>query len=166
MKPYKIVLICIIVIQLFSCRPANDSPEKFTIPMTEIGADVQKNKYLQIIAPAGWNSFKTGEVIALSARNVSENQISVAPDFGLRIFIYVNKAWVEVKNNDDYQSEVKIIEPSDDWYVDKVVDIFISPDLPDDTIPYHIRIFLIGDFIEDGKSTKKVGGYIDLRLTP
>jgi len=166
MKLYKSILVSTVIIVLSSCRSAINSADQFTIPMSEIGADVQKNKYLQIIAPEGWNSFKTGEWITFDIRNVSENQITTGPDFGARIFIFTNGAWIEVENKAGYEYELLTLEPSDDWYADKMVATSVIPDLPDNSVPYDIRIFLIGDLMENGKVSKKVGSYIDLRLSP
>jgi hypothetical protein len=151
---------------LSSCGSTNDAAVPFTIPMSEIGADLQENKYLQIIAPEGWNSFKTGESISLMARNVSENQIAFAPDFGARIFIRTDKEWVEVGNKITYKNDPSTLDPSDDWYVDKTISPIVDPVLPDNSVPCDIRIFIIGDLMENGKMSKKVGSYIDLRLNP
>src|SRR5215217_5916790 len=155
MKRYTSLLISILMIFLSSCRSATNSAEQFTIPMSEIGADIQKNKYLQIIAPEGWNSFKTGESVSLNVRNTSENPITAGPDFGARIFVYEDKAWIEVKNKAGYQYQLLTLDPSDGWYADKTVDVSIIPDLPDNSVPYDVRIFLIGDSVEGGKASKK-----------
>ena len=166
MKLYKSILASIVIIVLSSCGSTNDSTVQFTIPMSEIGADVQKNQYLQIIAPEGWNSFKTGESISLMARNISENQIAFAPDFGAKMFIRTDKEWVEVGNKITYKNDPSILDPSDDWYVDKTVSPIVRPLLPDNSVSCDIRIFIIGDLMENGKASKKVGSYIDLKLNP
>ena len=166
MKLYKIILVSIVVIVLSSCGSTNDSGVQFTIPMSEIGADVQENKYLQIIAPEGWNSFKTGESISLMVRNISENQIAFAPDFGAKMFIRTDKEWVEVENKITYKNDPSTLDPSDDWFVDKTVSPIVRPILSNDSVPYDIRVFIIGDLMENGKASKKVGSYIDLKLNP
>ena len=166
MKLYKIILVSIVVIVLSSCGSTNDSTVQFTIPMSEIGADVQKNQYLQIIAPEGWNSFKTGESISLMVRNISENQITFAPDFGARMFIRTDKEWVEVENKITYKNDPSTLDPSDDWFVDKTVSPIVRPILSNDSVPYDIRVFIIGDLMENGNTSKKVGSYIDLKLNP
>ncbi len=166
MKLYKSILVSIIIIVLSSCRSPTSSPPKFTIPMSDIGADVQKNKYLQIIAPEGWNSFKTDESVSLDVRNVSEKPIAFGPDLGARIFVYTDKEWIEVGNKMIYENDPLTLDPSDNWYADKTASAIVLPDLPDYSVQCNIRIFVIGDLMENGKESKKVGSYIDLRLDP
>jgi hypothetical protein len=165
MKPYTNLLVSIVIIFLSSCRSAN-SPEKFTIPESDIGADVQKDKYLQVIAPEGWNTFKTSEPVSLLVRNVSQNQITFDPDLGARIFIYSEKGWIEVGNKMTYENDSLTIDPSENWYADKTASTFVLPDLLDYSVQCNMRIFIIGDLMENGKASKKVGSYIDLRLNP
>jgi len=166
MKVYKRILVSIVIIVLSSCRSTNDSAVQFNIPMSEIGADIQKHKYMQIIAPEGWNSFRTGESISLLVRNSSENQITLAPDFGTRMFIRTDKEWVEIENKITYKNDPSTLDPSDDWYADKTVSPIVGRVLPDYSVQYDIRIFVNGDLMENGKASKKVGSYIDLRLDP
>jgi hypothetical protein len=44
--------------------------------------------------------------------------------------------------------------------------VVVRPELPDYSVPYDIRIFVVGDLIENGKEARKVGSYIDLKLSP
>ncbi|MFT3890773.1 MAG: hypothetical protein QM730_03995 [Anaerolineales bacterium] len=154
MKPYTIFLVNIVIIFLSSCRLAN-SPEKFTIPPSDIGADVQKDKYLQVIAPEGWNTFKTSEPVSLMVRNVSQNPITFDPDLGARIFVYSEKEWIEVENKMIYENDLLTIDPSENWYADKTASTFVLPDLLDFSVQCNMRIFIIGDFNGEWASLKK-----------
>jgi len=162
MKLYKSIVISIVIIVLTSCRAAIGLIEKPAIPTPDIGADIQKEKYFAIIAPEGWNSFKTDDVVSLDVQNISGNLIKAAPDFGARIFILTDKGWVEVKNEMIYKNNPFSLDPL------KMAGemAMVSPELPDYSVPYDIRIFIVGDLIENGKEVRRVGSYIDLKLSP
>ena len=166
MELYRSILVCITIIVLSSCSSADKAPAKFTIPMSEIGADVQKGKYLQITAPAGWNQFTSDEDITLEVLNISDDQITSGPDFGARIFAWIDNEWVEVKNKMRYQYQSFTLEPTENYDPLKTVAISVYPELPASSATYHIRIFLIGELIENNNASRKVGSYIDLRLSP
>jgi len=160
MKLYKSIVISIVIIVLSSCSSATGLAEKPAIPTPDIGADLQKDKYLAIFAPEGWNSFKTDDTVTLDVQNISENRITAAPDFGARIFIRTDNGWVEVKNKMGYKNKPFSVDPR------KLAATMVIPELPDYSVPYDIRIFLVGELIENGKEARKVGSYIDIKLGP
>jgi len=135
-----------------------------SIPTPDIGIDFQGEEYLKIIAPVGWNSFKANDLISLEIRNISDNQITSGPDFGIRVFIRLDKKWVEVKNNAIYQNYPYTLEPGKGY--ESSAATMVMPDLPDYSTAYDVRIIVVGNLVENGKDTKKVASFIDLKLTP
>jgi hypothetical protein len=166
MKLYKNILITIIIVALSSCSFTTNSAEPSSIPAPDIGIEVQNEKYLEIIAPNGWNSFKTNEMISLEIRNISEQQIAGDPDFGARIFVRIEDEWIEVNNKIVYENDPFTLDPAKNYDPLKTASIVVLPDLSNPTVTSYIRIFVVGTLIEDGKETKKVGSYIDLELKP
>ena len=160
MKAYKSIVTSIVIIVLSSCNSATSLVEKSAIPTPDIGADIQEEKYLAIFAPEGWNSFKTDDLVSLDVQNISESRITADPNFGTRLFIRTDKGWVEVKNKITYKNKPFSLDPL------KLGAVVVRPELPDYSVPYAIRIFVVGDLIENGKEARKVGSYIDLKLRP
>jgi hypothetical protein len=58
------------------------------------------------------------------------------------------------------------LEPTENYDPYKTAGTFVLPDLPNYSVTSHIRIFVFGNLIENGKESKKVASYIDLKLTP
>jgi len=166
MKLCKSVLIIILTAVLSSCSSQTNSAEPTPIPTPDIGTDVQVGKYLEVTAPNGWNSFKTNEPISLEIRNISKNQITSGPDLGARIFVRTEKEWIEVINKENYQHELLVLEPTENYDPLKTVATFILPDLPDYSVKTYIRIYVVGNLMENGNETTEVGSYIDLELKP
>lgn len=167
MKLYKSILTSIVILNMLSsCTTATNSTEPSSIPTPDIGADVQKDKYLEVLAPDGWNSFNTNTSISLEIRNVSENQITSGPDFGVRIFIRTDKEWIEVKNKAGYEYQLFTLDPTENYDPRNTAAIGVRPDLPDNSISYRLRIFVVGNLMENGKGSKKVASFIDLELHP
>ena len=159
-------MISIITIVLASCSSAINLAEQPSIATPVIGKDIQIGKYLEVTAPNGWNSFKTDDSISLEIRNISEGQISFGPDFGARIFVLSDQSWLEVKNKITYKNYPLTLDPTENYDPMKTGATIVQPELPDYTVPYDIRIFLVGDLIENGKEARKVSSYIDIKLVP
>jgi len=166
MKPHKRIVISIITIVLASCSFATNVAEQSSIPTPDIGTDVQVGKFLEVMAPNGWNSFKTDEAVALDIWNISESQIISGPDFGARIFVRAGEEWIEVKNKERYQYHLITLDPTEKYDPLKAAATIVRPDLPDYSITTDIRIFVVGNLLENGKEAKIVASYIDLRLNP
>lgn len=166
MKLHKNIVISIITVVLLSCNRVTNSGGQSSIPTPDIGNDVQVGNYLVVTAPNGWNTFKNEESISLEIRNISKGQINSGLDFGARIFVRTDQGWIEVKNKTIYGNGSVTLDPSKNYDPLKTAAIFVRPDLPDYSVPYDIRIFVIGDLMESGKEPQKVASYIDLSLAP
>ena len=167
MKLSKNILLSIITIVLSACGSTTNAEEPSSIPTPNIGIEFQNQKYLEVTAPDGWNSFKTSKPVSLLIRNISDTQIVSDPDLDARIFVRTDDEWIEVQNKTVYLNESPItLKPNKNFDVTKTVSLFLLPDLPDDSVAYDVRIFVVGILIENGEEAKKVASYIDLRLTP
>ena len=166
MKLHKSILVSIVIIVLSSCSSAINFAEQPSIATPAIGKDIQIGKYLEVTAPKGWNSFKSDHLISLEIRNISKNQITADPDFGARIFVLSDQRWVEVKNKITYKNGPFTLDPTENYDPMKTESTGVRPELPDYSVPYDIRIFLVGDLIENGKEARKVSSFIDLTLHP
>jgi hypothetical protein len=166
MELYKSVLISIVIIVLSSCSSATNLAEQSSIPTPDIGIEVQNQKYLQVTAPDGWNSFKTGKPVSLLIINISDTQIVSDPDLAARIFVRTDDEWLEVTNKTVSLNGPIALEPNKNFDATKTVSLLLLPDLPNDSVTSDVRIFVVGTLIENGKESKKVASYIDLRLNP
>lgn len=166
MKLYKNILIGIITIVLSSCSSITNLTEPSSIPTPDIGIEFQNQKYLEVTAPEGWNSFKTSKPVSLLIRNISDTQIVSDPDLGAKIFVRTDNEWLEVPNKTVYMNGPITLEPNKNFDVTKTVSLFLLPDLPDDSVTSNVKIFIVGTLIDNGKESKKVASYIDLRLNP
>lgn len=164
MKVCTSILISVITAMLVSCGSATNLSAS-SIPTPDIGIEVQTEKYLKIIAPDGWNSFKTNEAVTLEIRNISKNQITSGLDFGARIFVRTDQGWIEVKNKEGYEEQLLTLDPSGNDPL-KTAATSVLPDLPDYSVPTYIRIYVFGNLMENGKESKKVASYVDLILNP
>jgi hypothetical protein len=166
MKLHRISILSIITLVLSSCDLADHSAQP-SVPTPNIGIDVQVDKYLEITAPSGWNTFQTDDAIALEIRNVSESQITFTPDLRERIFVLTDKGWMEVKDKLISLNENTItLDPTKNNDPLKARAVIVRPELPDYSVPYDVRIFVVGNLIENGEGSTQVASYIDLRLNP
>ena len=167
MKLLKNTVISLTVILLSACGSATSLKNPDSIPTPNIGIGVQGENYLVVTAPQGWNSFKTTDAISLEIRNISDRQIISEPDFGSRIFILSKDRWVEVDDNIVYSyDDPPLLDPSQSYDPQKIATIFVQPDLPDYSVTYNVRVFVIGKFIDSSTKSEDVMSYIDLELNP
>jgi hypothetical protein len=164
-KPYLSLLITITTIILISCSLETNSADPLSISTPDIGV-TQRDGYLEITAPKGWNSFKTNKPISLMIRNTSDKQIVSDQDFDARIFVFSGNKWIEVANKTVYSDDKITLDPDKNFDPTKIKGIFVFPDIADYSIPQHLRIFLVGTLIERGKESQKIATYIDLTLSP
>jgi len=166
MKLYLSLLIITVTIVLVSCNSGTNTADPLSISTPDIGLTIQREKYLEVTAPKGWNSFKTNKAVALMIRNISDQQIISDQDFDARIFVFSKDKWVEVANKTAYSSDKITLGPDKNFDPMKSKALFVFPDIANDSIPQYLRIFLVGTLIENGKESKKIATYIDLNLNP
>jgi hypothetical protein len=167
MKLHKSIVISIITIVLSSCGSVSNSAGRSALPTPDIGIEFSNQKYLEVTAPDGWNSFKTNKSVSLLIRNISDAQIVAEPDFGARIFAQADNEWIEVPNKIVYPSKSPfVLDPNKNFDATKTVSFVVKPDLPDNSISSEIRVFIVGTLIQNGQESNKVASFIELRLTP
>lgn len=166
MKLPTIILISITMIILPTCRPVTNPTDPLSISSPDIGVPLQREKYLEITVPDGWNSFKTGDPISLLINNISDKQIISKQDFGVRIYVFTDDKWIEVDNNTVYINDQITLNPNKNYDPTKIVSLFVLPDLPNHSTSSYIRIFIVGTVIENEKTTNEIASYVNLELHP
>ncbi len=147
---------------------------ELTIPrisegMPDIGIPTEDlNQKLRVLAPKGWNNFKTDDSVVLDVRAISQETIIMSPD-DARAFTYVNGKWLEVPNKGTgYPYDFTyVLDPSykdDPTYSGTVV---FLPSFQDSGQSAMLRIFVFGYVSENGVKTDRiVASYIDVELKP
>jgi hypothetical protein len=147
---------------LTACKsppPASDMPE-LGIPEEEF------NTKVRLSAPAGWNTFKTDDVIGLAVEVISEEPVVFPHDYGARIFLWNNAEWLEI-NDEMIHPEGEIIITSANNDPLNLGAASVYPVLPDPDKPAWVRIILIGNVYRNNEATdERVAAYIDVHLTP
>ena len=99
-------------------------------------------------------------------RNISDHEVFMAKDFGIRIFMFTSDQWVEIKNKSVYIGDDTIIlEPTKEFDPLKVKVTSLLPDLPNSGTITFLRIFIVGRLLSNGIE-KEISSYIDLTLKP
>jgi hypothetical protein len=166
MKLHKTIVLCILTIVLVSCDSLTNRAEQTSAPAPDFGVDLEIVDFIEITAPNGWNSFRTDDSVTLEIWNSSENLITCDPDSGLRIFVPTDAGWMEIKNKERYLYESIELEPTENYDPFKAVATYVRPDLPDYSVTSIIRIYVVGELLDDAEGSRKVASYIDLKLTP
>jgi hypothetical protein len=167
MKKQILLISYTISILLFACSlQPNNIPDISVIATPDIGIEIQNNNFLEVTAPDGWNSFTTTKIITLMIRNISDHEVFMAKDFGIRIFMFTSDQWVEIKNKSVYIGDDTIIlEPTKEFDPLKVKVTSLLPDLPNSGTITFLRIFIVGRLLSNGIE-KEISSYIDLTLKP
>ena len=153
------------VIALISCNSKLNHIDPSSIPSPDIGVYVDE-KYLEVTAPNGWNTFKTDKPISLMIRNISDKRIVSQQDFGVRIFVFTKDRWNEVGNKTVYLNDQITLDPDKNFDPTKIVSLFILPDLPDYSASSYLRIFVVGTLLDNGQKQDEITTYIDLEWHP
>jgi hypothetical protein len=147
---------------LASCKSppsASDMPE-LGIPVEEI------NTKVRISAPAGWNTFKTDDMVVLVVEVISEDPVVFPNDYGAQLFLWNKGQWVEI-DDDVINPEGEIIVSPVNNDPHNLGSAGVGPVLPDPDKPAWVRIILIGNVYRNNEATnERVAAYIDVHLTP
>jgi len=165
MKLKKIIPISLIAAFLYSCSGATYPPTAAAAPTPNIGVPLTTNS-LEITAPNGWNTFRTSKPISLMIRDISDQQITINPISGIKIFVLIMNKWAEVSNQMVYENGAFTLVPNLDSDPTKVGGISVFPDLTNYPTPSKVRIFLIGKLSGNQQNALEVASYIDVMLKP
>jgi len=167
MRKYSIF--CALAIVLFACTPVvNPESEDSPTLSSLVDASIKQNgEIIEVLAP-GSNNFEIDKPIVLMIRNVSDYDLIFRKDFNARIFISDNNQWIEVKDKVAYSDlEDIVLKPDKNFDPFKVGSLILLPDLIGYTDKIVLRIFVIGNMIQDGqKSSEVIATYIDVTLYP
>jgi hypothetical protein len=150
------------LISLIGCQ-RNSLPTYFP----DLGIQFEEmNTDIELVAPYGWNSFRTDSVIGLAVRVTGNEPIAYTYDYGARLFILQDGEWEEVRNITTYPEGFMVVPP---WENNPRNEggIDVRPELPESDKLVLLRIVLIGNIYRDNRVTdERVGAYIDVELNP
>jgi hypothetical protein len=149
-----------------SCAIDQDKPNPSATSTVDIQNLVENEQYLDISAPAGWNSFKTNNPIILLIVNASEKRIVTTENFHARIFILNENGWIEIKNRAAYADNEYVLQPYLATDPTTIKALPLLPDLPDASKSYELRILVSGSTQENGQLEETVINYIDIQVFP
>ena len=165
MKLKKIIPISLIVILLYSCSKATYTPTPAVESFPDIGVPLTTNS-LEITAPAGWNTFRTSKPITLMLRDISDQQITINSETGIKIFALTMNKWAEVNNQVTYETPEFTLAPDPDSDPTKLGGTGLFPDLTNYPGVSKIRIVIIVKLGGEQQGTSQVAAYLDLVLHP
>jgi hypothetical protein len=156
----------VLVLVTSSCAINQNESDTAIVNPTDVGNWIENEQYLDISAPAGWNSFKTSDPITLLIVNNSEKKIITTENFHARIFILNKDSWIEIDNRAVYADNEYILQP---YHADDPATIMalpVLPNLPDDSKSYEVRILISGSIEGSEQVIEDVVSYIDVKISP
>lgn len=125
------------------------------------------NQEIEVKIPNGWNSYKIGEPITLEITNLSQKDLLFDMNYGVRMFIYKDKTWIEVFDQmiSFYKDDI-ILKPFT-GAPDTTGVITVLPRLENIGQKILMRIFVFG-FAgkKDMNNSSRIGGFVDISLEP
>lgn len=151
------ILSCLFV--LVSCNTSKlDAPinleEKYT------------NKQILIRAPEYANTFNTKDPVLLELKYNSNKTITFPSNYNVKAFEESKDGWIEIDEKPVISNlpDKIVLSPHIELPLVQVVSFF--PNLPNINRKYKLRIFVIGEMIEEGETTVQVSAYTDVVLRP
>ena len=138
------------------------------VPLTDM------NKSLEIAVArdvaSNEQSFRLGSDIAVEVFNKSPHYISSDFNSQIKLLIYENNQWVEVKNDNTYSGNM-LLSPQGTLLLDLQY-TWVQPNLDGSSLNSRntkipVRIVVIGEIMEgDTRTGKNVGAYVDVFVKP
>lgn len=114
------------------------------------------NNQIRLSIIPEWNTFEKEDPITISIENTT-NEIIIFPyNYGVRIFIYVDRTWVEVQEKEMLTEKETIFVMPGSTHHYSIIGDFHSQE--DDILA---RIYVIGQVVNN---EKQVAGYIEMEL--
>jgi hypothetical protein len=123
------------------------------------------NNQLQIRAPQDWNTYKTGDQVAVELKYDSIYEVTMPSNYNVRFFIYESEQWVEINEEPTIRTPANDVILSPNVGSPSILPVVFFPEFPDKSKSYLLRIYVIGEMDENG-SKKNVAAYTDIRLNP
>lgn len=135
-------------------------------------ADMNKSLQIAVARDVASNeqSFRLGSAIPVEVFNKSPHFVSSDFNSQIKLLIYENSQWVEVKNDITY-SDTMLISPQGTLLLDLQY-TWVQPNLDGSNLrssntKIPIRIVVIGEIMEDNTRTgKNIGAYVDVFVKP
>jgi hypothetical protein len=153
----KPIIVLILLILLSSCSKDNETLPGINIPLNEMNRHVELDT-LQI----GGRSIKNNKPFILDLKNISDQVIIFAGDYGVKLFIKKGEEWVEVENRMHYPENEVLLPLASKFPPGR--DTGIVPYIPELKQPIMLRVVVVG--YPENNPNKIVGSYIDLSLNP
>jgi hypothetical protein len=157
-KEMKKYIFVILIVLLTGCSLQNLSKVD-TLPGVSIPINEMNKKILLHEAVGMMDAYKVSGLLFLDLENLSNNPISLPPDYGSKIFIKTEKGWQLLNNNFSY-SNMPIVLPTKEQYPPGL-SVVVWPVLPETDDPTVLRIVVIGEIAD---SNEIVGAYLDIVL--
>ena len=155
-------LLFLLVVFLYGCKP------NFQIASPDVGISPENlNSHIHLVALNALNSFKTNEPIWITIESRSQATIEFPADYGIRVYLRETENWVELQNITTYEPDTSnFLAPYNNNSTNGITAPLL-PRLTDITKKAQVRVYIIGNILEDGIATNhQVGTFIDLTLTP
>lgn len=121
------------------------------------------------IWPEGDKPYKMGDELGIAIHVPGDDPVAFKSDFGLRIFSYEDKKWLEIENLVDFGGDLDgyfLVNPANGNALNDEITV-IKPEFPVSHKPTWIRVFCIGNFAPNGQiSDQKVAAYVDIEFEP
>lgn len=112
----KTLIIFLSFILLLNFSGCSRTPPHSFDGMAELNVKEENiNNKIELSYPPKLNSFKNDDDLTLYIDNLSDDPIAVKSDFGVRIFVYDHKKWIEIENQMEYtekSSSLQVFPPS------------------------------------------------------
>ena len=156
MKKY-LLTICVLLIVVACTGQQKSSGLKMAgidIPLDQMNKEIRLEPTLGMI-----DTFKFAGVLELNLDNLSNNPVTLPPDFGVKIFMKQDATWIPIKNTFGYSNSANVLPPKKDYSWGDTVGVM--PLMPSPPISTTIRIIVLGNIEGTGQA---VGAYIDIDL--
>jgi hypothetical protein len=127
--------------------------------------DEYLNQQIRLVPLEHLSTLKTSDPIALYLQYNSENTITFASNYSLRIFIKQGNQWNEIQERptERFPGTDIVLSPNDAASYSNIVTFF--PDLDDLNKKYNMRVYVFGDMATNGEMIE-VASFVDILLTP
>lgn len=159
----KIYIPLFVMFVVTACAPIRNKSQAlfdFGVPDDEV------NTRIRLSIPEEINTLKIGDDIAIDVEIISSTPVSFQFDYGAKMFVQNNDAWVKIENLTEYPPGDLLLFPAHGDYFKHGLAL-MYPIISDNTQSVKIRVILQGFIVEDSIVTnKKTVAYIDLDLKP
>lgn len=161
LKIVALILFCVSITSLCSCRDRNLTIPKYDIPKENI------NSYVKIYAPKGWNDKLIGNPITVVVDVLGDETLVFPADFNIQCFTYSDSKWSEIEIEEIQRQSGKIIMHPSNGKPELIRSAMVLPIINDLSDPVILRVVVVGHLYLNGEKTDQlVGAYTDMKLYP